>query len=155
MDIEQFKLFLKNNFIIINYPTGCFGGFLATTLCIAEENSLLKDNLNKKEKPLFTDNGSSHQNIVECFNNFHNYDHLNEWVKLNNSERLNYLYENCLVKETDGEKFFIMLICCPSYSNELNEFFNEQKIVTIKPEPNQYKLLTELDRKSTRLNSSH
>lgn len=144
MDIENFKLFLKNKFIIINYPTGCFGGFLGTLLCTAEKNNLLIENLIGVKQNTFQKNGSSHQNIKECILNFHNNDHFSSWVHLSYQQKLEYLYDNCLVKNCNKNTYFLLLICCPNHSEKLIQFFDENKIITIKPDKDHYEILKNL-----------
>jgi len=139
MDLEKFKNFLKQKFIIINYPSGCFGGFLGSVLQLSDD--VLKPN---NIENIFDDKGSSHKNSIKSFKNFHHLTHLNSWIDLNYQDKLKYLYDRCLIPITDDKKYIVLLICCPNYNLELSNFFDENKIITIKPNKNHYKILEEL-----------
>ena len=138
MDLEQFKNFLKQKCIIINYPSGGLGGFLANTLYNCE------DILTPDSAGIFNEVGAFHHSIIKSFKNFHSIDDLNNWINLSYDEKLNYLFQNCLLDFSNIKKFVILLLCCPNYGYELTDFFDEDKIITIKPNSNSYDILESL-----------
>jgi hypothetical protein len=139
MDLEKFKVFLKQKFIIINYPSGCFGGFLGSVLQLSDD--VVEPNA---VEHVFDETGASHKNTMRSFTKFHNLNDLNAWVNLNYQDKLKYLYDNCLVKTIKDKRYIVLLMCCPNYNLDLIDFFDEDKIITIKPNTNHYDILENL-----------
>ena len=140
MDLTKFQNFLKEKIIIVNYPTGCFGGFL-TNILYQSENVLTPDGL---LLDIFSSTGASHHTYIKTINKFHNIDPIAEWTKLDRLQKLEYLWENFHKEYITTQKYIVVKVCCPQFNDHLCEFFDPNKTFIIKPEAKHFDLLQNL-----------
>ena len=136
--LTDFESFLKENIIIINYPSGAFGSFLSQIIQLA-------DNVHKTEGCVGTFNaqGATHNFYQPVFNNLHDYTDLKKWAKLSVNDRIAFLHTN-LNYQYDNDHKYVIKICSPESSNSLAEVFNVCNIVNIYVEPADTDLLSKM-----------
>lgn len=120
MDID-----FKNNFVIVNYPTGAFGSFLSHCLYKSGNFYSLSDSEN-----IFEVSGAAHKNHPKIINNFHQYRAIKEWAIKPVEDRVRYLEENFLV-DYNKHILYLLRITSPEHTFQLKEIFDENKIIEI------------------------
>ena len=127
MDIEEFKKFLKEKVIIINFFPGTCGNFLYSVLCMSDS----VNHINKNVDLFFDKYGGAHLNKKIIFKNFHGFLEIERWKKLNSDDRILFLKDNFNSSDASPELYNIVHICSPNNHFELCEVFDRNKIITI------------------------
>jgi len=139
MDIVEFQKFLKERVILINYASGCFGGFLTSVLYLSDNVWSTVPN----DTPVFNYAGAAHTS-VNVIENFHDRKSFDPWFALSYDKKLIYLWKNFLFKDIDPNMYYVQRLCSPKHHNEFSEFFNPNKTIIIKPNEKYRELIEKL-----------
>lgn len=108
------------NVVFINYVPGSYGTFLYH--CLLPEIKL----------DIFTENGSTHTDLVDVFPKFHNFHSFNEWLSLTEEQKANTISDfEKLHSSRDPKKLDIQRIVHPKSTKIIKQYFPSSKIIKI------------------------